>query len=70
MNPVTHPAANARVNRDSKESNVTNAKAVTTKVVVLANLVLVTPRELHKNPVTLMENVPAKDISTEKNVIR
>ena len=49
---------------------MTNAKAVTTKVVFLANLVLVTPREGQKNPVTLMENVPAKDISMEKNVIK
>ena len=31
MNPAT-PAANVRVNRDMKESNVTNAKSDTTKL--------------------------------------
>ncbi len=36
------------------------AKVDTTKVAVLVNLALVTLREENKNPVTLAENVPAK----------
>ena len=69
MNPVT-PAANAFVNRDTKESNVTNAKADTTKVVVLANLAFVTPTEVKMNPVTPVANVSAKKDSLQKSVIR
>ena len=65
VRPAT-PAANAHVNRDTKESNVTNARSDTTKLAVI--VVIVTPAEL--NPATpIIENVPAKENSMEKNVI-
>ena len=65
MNPVT-PVANAPVKSDTKESNVTNARADTTKLAVI--VVIVTPAEL--NPATpIIENVPAKENSMVKNVI-
>jgi hypothetical protein len=65
VRPAT-PAANAHVNRDTKESNVTNAKADTSKVAVI--VVIVTPTEV--NPATpIIENVPAKENSMVKNVI-
>ena len=64
-NPVT-PAAYAPVNRDTKESNVTNARSDTTKLAVI--VVIVTPAEL--NPATpIIENVPAKENSMETDVI-
>ena len=50
------------------ETNVTNAKADTTKVVVLANLAHVTSSEVNKIPATPMANVAANRDMKESNV--
>ena len=55
-NPVT-PVAYVSVKSCTLETNVTNAKADTTKVVVLANLALVTQTEGQMNSATPLANV-------------
>ena len=65
-NPVT-PVASVSVKSCTLETNVTNAKADTTKVVVFAKLALVTPTEV--NPATPMATVPANGDTKETNVI-
>ena len=47
---------------------MTNAKVDTTKVAVLANLALVTPTEVNKNPVTPVADVSVKSCTLEINV--
>ena len=67
VNPVT-PVANVSANKDTKESNVTNAKADTTKVVVLANLAMITVIPTEVNPATPIHVIVNK-VSLETDVI-
>ena len=66
-NPVT-PMAYVSVKSCILETNVTNAKADTTKVSVFANLALVTPTEVDKNLATPAANVAANKDMKESNV--
>ena len=68
VNPVT-PVANVSANKDTKESNVTNAKPDTIKVVVLANLVCVTTTEENKIPVTPVANARVNRDMEDPNVV-
>ena len=67
VNPVT-PVANVSANKDTKGSNVTNAKADTTKVAVLANLAKMTVIPTELNPATPIHVIVTKD-SLETDVI-